>query len=969
MSESEAKPNMEEKCPKCGAPLPSGVLAGLCPACLMKQGTSADTSVPPETAPFQPPSIEEVARLFPQLEVLALIGKGGMGAVYKARQPGLDRLVALKILPPQTASGPGFVERFNREARALAKLTHPNIVAVHEFGQVNGLPYFIMEFVDGLNLRQLERAGKLSPREALQIVPQICEALQFAHDEGIVHRDIKPENILVDKKGRVKIADFGIAKILGGAPDVTLTETKGAIGTPNYMAPEQLEKPTTVDHRADIFSLGVVFYEMLTGELPLGKFAPPSSRKVEVDVRLDDVVLRALERDPERRYQQISQVKTAVDTIAGSAAPPPGGANAEALAQEILARDFNLDIRGCLRRGWALLRGNFWPLVGTTALMIALVSFASSIGGASLRHSPAGSDSFEITSAFALLVWGPLMGGLFFYFLKKIRGEKSTVETAFCGFSRRFLHLFLAGFVATVLTWLGFLCLVLPGVYLMVAWMFALPLVIDKGLDFWAAMELSRKVVTKHWWKFLGLGIVLVLLCFAGVLACVVGVFVMSPLALAALMYAYEDIFGGMAPAAASPAAGTGPSGTAVLPAMPRKLSGYLKGRWTPARISLAVAVLAVGAVALILFFHAVGRHRQAARWDAERAQAVAAEPAELSPGEPAQPREPAVSVPHLVFGPVIERELQARATGTNQFLDLDSEKLLTPSPEISSVLAASDPGEDEGRLWEALDIREGSRRFQYISWLRESGADLMYAGDGKIIGFDGVFPMAHGNSSTNWDDWGGLTADQVRVAVEIVSWSRRATEAAAHGLPAPPAPNPSNFGGIYNSAGQLDSREPGGPIVNVLTRDQSVTWFFKTREGGMGVLQLLEPTGDAQVAKIRYKLVQPSGAAEAAVFGEGRKNLRETLNARLEAASAISNLQAKDKSLATVATAAAKAGEVEIAKKSLEQMDEVWTRSQTAHEIARLLAQRGLKKQATEIAETIDDINIRDQTLSEIAQ
>ena len=227
-----------------------------------------------------------------------------MGAVYKARQPALDRVVALKILPPQTAGGPGFVERFNREARALARLAHPNIVAVHEFGQVNGLPFFIMEFVDGLNLRQLEQAGRLSPREALQIVPQICEALQFAHDEGIVHRDIKPENILMDKKGRVKIADFGIAKIWAARRTVAMTETKGAIGTPHYMAPEQVERPTTVDHRADIFSLGVVFYEMLTGELPLGKFAPPSSRKVEVDVRLDDVVLRALEKDPERRYQQ-----------------------------------------------------------------------------------------------------------------------------------------------------------------------------------------------------------------------------------------------------------------------------------------------------------------------------------------------------------------------------------------------------------------------------------------------------------------------------------------------------------------------------------------------------------------------------------------------------------------------------------------------------------------------------------------
>jgi serine/threonine protein kinase len=486
MNEAETTPNMEQKCPQCGAPLPSGVLAGLCPACLLKQGAAGDTAASPETPPFQPPPVEEIARMFPQLEILALLGKGGMGAVYRARQLALDRIIALKILPAQTADGPGFIERFNREARALARLNHPNIVAVYEFGQANGLPYFIMEYVDGMNLRQLEQAGKLSAREALQIVPQICEALQFAHDEGIVHRDIKPDNILIDKKGRVKIADFGIAKILGGSTEMDLTKTQGTLGTPHYMAPEQLEKPTTVDHRADIFSLGVVFYEMLTGELPLGKFSPPSSRKVEVDVRLDEVVLRALEKDPDRRYQTASQVKTAVNNISGSAAPPPNTAqpmvDVEAMARQILEQDYTLNIRSCVRRGWALLKSEFWPMVGITFLIMALLSFASTFSGVSFRHGPAGENSSEIASAVAMLVWGPLMGGLLFFFLKKIRREATTVETAFCGFSPRFLHLFLAGFVTSLLIWLGFICFVLPGIYLAVAWMFTLPLVVDKGL-------------------------------------------------------------------------------------------------------------------------------------------------------------------------------------------------------------------------------------------------------------------------------------------------------------------------------------------------------------------------------------------------------------------------------------------------------------------------------------------------------
>src|SRR5208283_2122873 len=191
---------------------------------------------------------------------------------------------------------------------------HPNIVTVYDFGRAAAYYYLAMEFVDGQNLRQIVHGGRLAPESLLYIVPQICDALQFAHDEGVVHRDIKPENILLDHKGRVKIADFGIAKIVG-AEQLDITGTQGAIGTPHYMAPEQTEKPTAVDHRADIFSLGVVFYEMLTGELPLGKFAPPSTRKVEVDVRLDDIVLRALEKDPELRYQHANQVKTAVDTI------------------------------------------------------------------------------------------------------------------------------------------------------------------------------------------------------------------------------------------------------------------------------------------------------------------------------------------------------------------------------------------------------------------------------------------------------------------------------------------------------------------------------------------------------------------------------------------------------------------------------------------------------------------------------
>jgi predicted Ser/Thr protein kinase len=317
------------RCPKCGSELPPAAPGGICPKCLLQEGLAESPEADPlpptaSTSAFTPPSTEDLAVLFPQLEILGLLGIGGMGAVYRARQPSLDRLVAVKILPPEVGADPTFAERFTREARALAKLGHQNIVTVYDFGQVDGLYYFIMEYVEGTNLRQLMQSGELQPEEAMAIIPQICEALQFAHDEGIVHRDVKPENILVGRRGRVKIADFGLARIVGSTPQhPTLTGTHQVMGTPHYMAPEQLRGTHQVDHRADIYSLGVVFYEMLTGDLPMGHFAPPS-RTQRVDARLDEVVLRALAREPEDRYQHASEVKTAVEDVSSASARTPG---------------------------------------------------------------------------------------------------------------------------------------------------------------------------------------------------------------------------------------------------------------------------------------------------------------------------------------------------------------------------------------------------------------------------------------------------------------------------------------------------------------------------------------------------------------------------------------------------------------------------------------------------------------------
>ncbi len=258
---------------------------------------------------------EELAGQLPELEQFELIGQGGMGTVYRARHRRLDRPVAVKVLDSALRGNASFAKRFAREARTLAQLDHPNVVRVYDFGHRDDLYYLIMELVDGVNLRQTIEAGGLAPPEALAMVPHICEALQYAHDQGVVHRDIKPENILVDRNGSIKIADFGLAKLVGGEAGRPLTQTAQIMGTPAYMAPEQLESPGEVDHRADIFALGVVFYELLTGELPIGRFPPPS-KKVQIDVRLDDVVLRTLEKEPRRRYQQASELQCDVESVA-----------------------------------------------------------------------------------------------------------------------------------------------------------------------------------------------------------------------------------------------------------------------------------------------------------------------------------------------------------------------------------------------------------------------------------------------------------------------------------------------------------------------------------------------------------------------------------------------------------------------------------------------------------------------------
>ena len=250
---------------------------------------------------------KSLAAQLPGYELQSCIGRGGMGTVYQAVDRKLGRTVAIKVMDRELAKDPAFAERFAREARALARLNHPHILTVFDFGESDGLCWLVTEFVDGMNLRQLLQMGRLPPGEALKLLPQICEALQFAHDHGVVHRDIKPENILLDPCGRVRIADFGLARLVQREPgSPTLTQTHQALGTPHYMAPEQMSAPAQVDHRADIYSLGVIAYELLTGRLPMGLFDKPSSAAA-VGPAVDEAVLKSLQSAPERRYQKVSE--------------------------------------------------------------------------------------------------------------------------------------------------------------------------------------------------------------------------------------------------------------------------------------------------------------------------------------------------------------------------------------------------------------------------------------------------------------------------------------------------------------------------------------------------------------------------------------------------------------------------------------------------------------------------------------
>lgn len=272
------------------------------------------------------------ARVIGPYQVLEKLGQGGMGSVYKAYNPGTGQVVALKLLNPEFGSRPYLLKRFEREFRTARLLDHPYLVRSLDFGQHGGSPYLVMEFVDGPSLGEvLEREKKLPPREAITYIIQVAEALQVAHHRKIVHRDVKPDNILLDRDGRARLTDLGLAKDLDD--EVELTRSGISLGTPHFMAPEQLADAKNADHRSDIYGLGATLYQAITGELPfhargamtickkkmIGELTPPRRLVADLEPHVEAAILRALNPDPARRFESCDQfIEALLGITAGS---------------------------------------------------------------------------------------------------------------------------------------------------------------------------------------------------------------------------------------------------------------------------------------------------------------------------------------------------------------------------------------------------------------------------------------------------------------------------------------------------------------------------------------------------------------------------------------------------------------------------------------------------------------------------
>lgn len=250
--------------------------------------------------PFQAPSLEELGKLLPAYEFHSFIAQGGMGAVYHARQRSLERDVAVKILPRELGSDPDFHRSFETEARAMARLNHPNLIGVYDYGDVDGMPYIVMEFVPGSSLHDSAYGQSIDPEQAAAIVKGICDGLGHAHEHGIAHRDIKPANILLTPRAEAKVGDFGLAHPAGSdGPGLVM-------GTPGYTAPEVFSDPNSAGPLADQYSVGMIFHQLLTGIDPAGSQGPPT--QASGHLRLDPIWRRATQPDPSQRYRDVGEM-------------------------------------------------------------------------------------------------------------------------------------------------------------------------------------------------------------------------------------------------------------------------------------------------------------------------------------------------------------------------------------------------------------------------------------------------------------------------------------------------------------------------------------------------------------------------------------------------------------------------------------------------------------------------------------
>lgn len=309
-------------CPACSASVPLG--ARFCPEC--GGPVRADTGAGDPLRDRLQTAVDD------SFHIERLLGRGGMGSVYLAREPALDRLVAIKVLPPDRAQSSDLRERFRREARTAAQLSHPNIVPLLTFGEDEGLMYFVMGYVEGEALSsRLQREGRLQSEDAVRILSELAEALSYAHGRGVVHRDVKPENILLEvPKGVVRLTDFGVAKGVSGSSSLT---TEGAvIGTPHYMSPEQAAGRSDVDTRSDIYSMGALAFALFTGRPPfegrsaseilrqhLSRDAPRLRDHVsQLPAALDEAVRRCLAKEPSARWPSALEFSKALQSAGDS---------------------------------------------------------------------------------------------------------------------------------------------------------------------------------------------------------------------------------------------------------------------------------------------------------------------------------------------------------------------------------------------------------------------------------------------------------------------------------------------------------------------------------------------------------------------------------------------------------------------------------------------------------------------------